>query len=71
MSVQQAPTHLLSQNRKTRANVISCYPVVLIEPLYCHVILNINFSYFVTVAGKNLCGGMRVFGCDTQIVIAC
>jgi hypothetical protein len=26
------------------------------------VILNLNFSYFATAAGKNLCGGMRMFG---------
>jgi hypothetical protein len=47
----QAPTHLLSQNRKTRARC----DILVIEPnsdtpLYCHVILNLNFSYFVTVA---------------------
>jgi hypothetical protein len=63
----QAPTHLLSQNRKMTANVISCCADWAC-PLYRHVILNLNFSYFATAAGKNLCGGMCVFGCGMQIV---
>src|SRR5882762_414296 len=62
-SARQAPTHLLSQNRKMRARC----DILVIEPnsdtpLYCHVILNLNFSYFVTAAGKNLCGSMCMFG---------
>jgi hypothetical protein len=68
---RQAPTHLLSQNRKTRA---MWFDLITIEPgfgtpLYHHVILNLIFSYFATAAGKNQCGGLCLFGCGASAVL--
>ena len=68
--VGQAPTHLLLQNRKTRA---MWFDLIMIEPgfgtLYHHVILNLIFSYFATAAGKNQCGGLCLFDCGAAVLV--